>query len=111
MSAERIFLLLKLDAAGNPIWGKSAGGLNSDTPEGLATDAIGNVFLAGDFYSPTLTFGSHTLTNSGPGYRDILVVKYDGIGNEVWAKSAGGSGTDLSRSIAFGGNGKFLCHR
>ena len=64
--------------APNWAWAKSAGGTNFyNAGYSIATDASGNVFMTGFFNSPTITFGTTTLTNSYNGYSDIFIVKYD----------------------------------
>ena len=65
-------------------WAKSAGGTGSAFGLIVSTDAIGNVFMTGYFKSPTITFGTTTLTNAGS--NDIFIVKYDATGNVLWAK-------------------------
>ncbi|MFA5782131.1 MAG: SBBP repeat-containing protein, partial [Bacteroidales bacterium] len=90
--------LAKYDANGNVLWAKSAGGVDYDDAYSVAADASGNIYVAGVFSSPTLSFGSTTLTNAG-GY-DIFLTKYDAGGNVLWAKSAGGTGNDLAYSVA-----------
>jgi hypothetical protein len=87
----------KYDASGNVAWAKGAGGTNSDAGVGAATDASGSVYVSGFFSSPTITFGSTTLTNAG-GY-DMYLVKYDASGNVIWAKRAGGTGSDDCASV------------
>jgi len=89
--------LAKYDGAGNLVWAKSAGGPDGEVGYSVATDASGNVFLTGFFKSPTITFGSITLTNANPlGGEDVYLVKYDAAGNVLWAKSAGGTGWELA---------------
>lgn len=80
--------IAKYDANGNVLWAKSAGGTYYDAGRSVCTDASGNVFVTGQLGSPTITFGSTTLTNVGSS--DLFIVKYDTNGNELWAKSAGG---------------------
>lgn len=82
--------IFKYDAIGNELWAKSAGGINYDYATGLSTDAAGNVFIAGMFESPTISFDS-TILNSG-GFVTIFITKYDSSGNVLWAKSSGGTG-------------------
>ena len=92
----------------NWLWAKSAtGGPNQDYGNSIATDANGNVYVTGDFYSSTITFGSITLTNtSSGGYTDVFIVKYDPFGNVMWAKRAGGpSAHDSGKSICVDANG------
>jgi hypothetical protein len=89
--------IVKYDAAGNIIWAKSAGGIYDDIGFGVAADGNGNVFITGYYYSPTISFGTYTLTNVGGG--DIFIVKYDAGGNEIWAKSEGGTFDDNGYGI------------
>jgi len=90
--------LVKYDTSGNVQWAKSGIGENQDWGRSVALDAIGNAYVTGNFQSPTLTFGSYTLTNNGLG--DVFLVKYDASGNVLWAKSAGGTTDDLGLSVA-----------
>ena len=88
----------KYDDSGNVLWARSAGGTSAEYPEGIAVDAAGNSYVTGA-YSDTATFGSFTLTAAG--FQDVFVAKYDGGGNVLWARSAGGdSGYDQGFSIA-----------
>jgi hypothetical protein len=41
-----------------------------------------------------------TNTNTAGNSPDIFIVKYDTSGNVLWAKSAGGTGTDLCRGVS-----------
>ncbi|MBS4027701.1 MAG: SBBP repeat-containing protein [Ignavibacteriales bacterium] len=100
--------VVKYDASGNVVWAKSAGGTNSDYGYGIAVDANGNSLLTGYFRSPTITFGTTTLTNSSSDTADIFIVKYDTSGDVVWARSAGGTNSDIGSGIAVGANGGSL---
>jgi ribosomal protein S11 len=98
------FFITKYDANGNVVWAKSAGGANDDVGQSITTDNNGNVYVTGYFYSPTITFGTTTLTNSSNA-DDIFLVKYDANGNVLWAKSEGGTGYEDGKSIATDPNG------
>jgi hypothetical protein len=89
--------IVKYDTHGNVLWAASAAGIGLDAPRSIAVDASGNAYITGNFYSPTLTFGSYTLTNSGV---DLFLAKYDSSGNVVWAKSAGGPAAEYVTSVA-----------
>ena len=97
--------VVKYDASGNALWAKDA--LGSGTGTGISLDANGNSFVTGYFFSPTITFGGTTLTNADTtgGSADIFVVKYNGAGNVVWAKSAGGIYYDNGIGISVDVNG------
>jgi len=90
--------LAKFDAGGNVLWAKSFGGTDEDYSESVAIDSSGNIFVTGYFKSPTISFGSYTLTNAGSS--DIFLAKYDVAGNVLWAKRVGGVKWEAGRSVA-----------
>ena len=93
--------VVKYNSAGTVLWATSAGGINNDYGYGISTDATtGDVYVTGAFRSPTLTFGSTTLTNATSGSYDIYVVKYNAAGTVLWATSAGGTGWDFGYGIS-----------
>jgi gliding motility-associated-like protein len=100
--------VLKLDAAGNFVWAKSMGGVNSGTIRdvglGIGVDAAGNVYTTGGF-SDTGDFdpgpGVFTLTAA---IGAIFISKLDSNGDFVWAGSMdGGSGSDVGFSLVVRG--------
>jgi len=107
----KLFLTLLLALLGSGMyaqapdwaWAKSAGGNNTNVEQRIATDANGNVLVTGVFNSPTITFGTVTLTTGS-----FFIVKYDASGNVLWAKSAGEQSQCYSRSIATDANGNVL---
>jgi len=104
--------LVKYDVNGNVLWAKNTGGTSDDMATSIATDASGNIFITGYFNSPTITFGSTTLTNTSDTKTgmtsDIFLVKYDASGNVLWAKSAGGYLEDRVNSITADASGNIL---
>ncbi len=97
------FILCFLGADAQWVWSKRAGGTGIDYGSSIATDPAGNVLVTGYFYSPAITFGSTTLTNSGGA--DLFVVKYDAGGNVLWADKAGGASQDMGSCIRTDLNG------
>jgi hypothetical protein len=89
--------IAKYDTNGNVLWAKSAGGNTNDYGASVSTDGIGNLYVLGYFDSPSITFGSTTLTNTGS--YDVFIAKYDANGSLIWAKSVGGTGDDKGNSI------------
>lgn len=69
---ENIFVV-KYDSAGNVLWAGSAGGNNSDEGSDICAGPPGEAFLAGDFSSPVINFGSTTLANTSS--NDIFLAK------------------------------------
>lgn len=96
---------VKLDNAGNDIWAKSAGGNLNDVGNAVNTDDVGNVYVTGNFISSTLSVGSTVLANSGN--NDVILIKYDVMGNELWAKAAGGVLDDTGAGLVTDGNNGF----
>lgn len=104
--------LTKYDTNGNVLWAKSAGGTNYEGAASVATDATGNILVAGSFASLTITFGSTTLNNtnnnSNANIYDVFLAKYDTIGNVIWAKSVGDSTHDNANSVVTDANGNII---
>jgi preprotein translocase subunit YajC len=90
--------ITKYDSNGTVLWAKGAGGTSSDYASGVSTDAEGNVYVTGYFWSSSITFGSTVLTNAG--LTDIIMTKYDSNGTVLWAKSAGGTEEDRATSVS-----------
>jgi len=96
-------LTVKYDSSGNVLWAKSMGGVLNDYGNSISVDAMGNSYIAGDFQSGTIVFGTSTLTNMGSS--DLFLAKYDGTGNTVWAKSSGGIYSDAANSVCTDASG------
>lgn len=105
---EDIFVA-KYDAAGNVLWARGAGGVNFDIAYTVGTDAAGNVIVGGGFASPTLTFGSTNLTGTGT---NLFLVKYNAVGDVVWARVVNNDGSigtyTRASAIAVDGLGNIL---
>lgn len=89
--------LTKYDASGNVLWAKGAGGKNTDICSGVSTDASGNVYITGYFYSQYIVFGNDTLTNTGNG--NVFLVKYNTSGTVLWVKSSIGSNVNEGNGV------------
>jgi hypothetical protein len=98
--------LVKYGPEGNVRWVRGPVGTDNDWAKSVTTDASGNSYLAGNYYSSTLTFGSILLTNAGNS--DVYVAKYDAEGNILWAKSAGGEAGEEAWGIATDPGGNLL---
>lgn len=99
----------KYDNSGNYIWAKNIGGTGDDAGNSIAIDGSGNVFVAG-YYTGTADFdaGAGTDNHTSVGAEDICYFKYDNSGSFAWAKSIGGSSTDLANCITFDEFGSVL---
>jgi hypothetical protein len=71
-----------------------------------ATDAAGNVYVAGSF-SGTVTFGATTLTTAGGA--DAFVAKWDPATQAfAWVQQAGGGADDLAYGLAVSGTSVYV---
>ncbi len=74
----------------NWIWAKNFGSYYVDSPNIVKTDTYGNVYLAGYFRSPSISFDSITLTCAANGLSDNtdwFIAKLDSNGNALWARN------------------------
>jgi hypothetical protein len=81
-------------------WAESANGTLEDNGNDIATDLFGNTYITGNFTSPSINFGSITLTNPFSPDPQIFVAKYNTGGIVQWAEAFGGEDYDAGRSIA-----------
>ena len=80
-------LLVKYDSSGILLWNRTWGGSNSERSYDVTTDSSDNVYLVGH-------------TNSfGMGSNDMIVVKYNNTGVQLWNRTWGGSGNDACMGI------------
>ena len=74
----------------------------------MATDASGNVYVAGYFFG-NLSLGATTLVNAGQGTTDVFVAKWSPATNSfVWALRAGGQRNDYGNGLAVNGSSVYL---
>ena len=92
----------KLNADGSYGWTQTMGGSSEDCGKAVATDASGNVFLAGYFMSTMADFdptpGTDQHTSNGA--RDVFVTKLNADGSYGWTRTMGGTSHDGSFGIA-----------
>lgn len=99
----------KFSPLGMPIWAKSFGDGSSQSATSVATDAAGNIVLAGP-NTGVFDFGGGPV--GGGVSTDIFVAKLEaGGGGHIWSKGFGdpsvqsvyGAGVDAQGNVAFGG--------
>lgn len=90
------FILSYTDSYGQWDWIKSGDGTNQNWGMGVCNDNLGNVYITGCYQAPMIIFGSYSMGQAG--VTDIFLTKYDKDGNELWAKSAGGTEPDYGYS-------------
>lgn len=91
----------KYDSSGHALWARAFGGSDADAVAAVDQDANGNVYIAGDFYSPSIAFGGTTLynTDSTLSGNDFFVAKLDANGNVLWAKAGAGNQYEEANDI------------
>ena len=90
----------KLNSDGEFVWAKSVGSTAGDVTTGIAMDSAGNIYTTGRFEN-TVDFdpgvGTSNLTSVGS--FEIYILKLNSDGEYVWAKSMGGTGSDIGNSL------------
>jgi len=95
----------KYNVSGQAVWARGGGsGGNSDRANGVATDALGNIYLTGQFSGEAI-FDGTTITSEG-NTSDIYTAKYDGAGNLLWIKIGTGEGANSGQGIAASASGE-----
>ncbi len=96
------YATVKYDADGNEMWAARFAGQGSsstsDSATAIAVDGAGNVYVTGYAFGRQL---SHFVAH------DYATVKYDALGNELWARRYGGTldGNDEARALTLDGAG------
>lgn len=98
----------KFDRNGNLKWATTIGGTGNDTCSTIATDILGNSYVAGTFRD-SITLNDITLYSTTPNAADVFVAKYSHTINDhtynqdipvvVWANKIGGNGMETVKSI------------
>jgi hypothetical protein len=84
----------KIDAMGGEVWANQYGGVGNQVATGVGVDGIGNVFVVGDFVSPSIDFGAGVLSSVDA--TDVFAAKLSPSGGGLWSvgldgiKEAGG---------------------
>ncbi len=97
------FWILKLDAFGAVEWERSYGGSGKEELVSIIETTKGDFLILGNSSSDS----SGSLTVQSKGAVDVLLIKVDKLGNELWQKSFGGEYSEAAIGvIEF--NGKYL---
>lgn len=90
---DTVLLVLKYDTTGNLLWQKTWGGDNVDFGFGISADENENVYVTGW----TESFGA--------GGRDVIILKYNSLGDLLWQKIWGGDDWDCGEAITVDASG------
>jgi len=88
-------LLIRLDKDGNELFLRNLGSTESESGESIDLTKDGGFILAGTKWQ-------------GSGNTDMYLVKTDQNGEELWAKTFGGSGHDQARSVRQTSDGGYI---
>lgn len=97
--------IIKADKTGKKLWDKAIGGLSTDEAFGIALSDKNEIIVAGytDIYEPDEYFN-----NISPLENNILLVKFDAEGKEIWQRSIGGNKSQNAKGIIATADGGFL---
>lgn len=93
---DSLGFVAKINPAGAFQWVRTFEATDGERDNRIAIDTIGNIYVTGGFRG-TKPFGPITATSFGG--RDIFVLKYDSMGNQLWLKTAGGLLDDRGNSV------------
>lgn len=101
--------LAKYNTSGQVLWAFSLGTSTEDVGQAVATDAVGNVYLAG-YYTASIDLdpGVGVATHPFAGIEDFFIAKYDGNGNYLWSKSYNGTDIEAVKGITVDGSGNVI---
>lgn len=88
------YYLALLSAFGDTIWEKTFGGGLEDFPNDIIQTSDGNLLMVGG----TLSL-ERDIPGAGQGFYDVLAIKVDALGRQVWEKGYGGLGYDVGYAV------------
>jgi uncharacterized delta-60 repeat protein len=80
-------ILVKYNSSGVQLWNQTWGGIDADCGEGVVVDSSDNIYLAGD------------TKNFGAGDENLVLVKYNSSGTQLWNCTWGGSQDDFCHGV------------
>ena len=95
--------IAKFSAAGEHAWSRRFGGAEADAALAVDIDASGNAVLGGSFRG-TIDLGLGPLPSAGES--DILIAKFDPLGDAIWAERYGGAQSQSVDKLVVDSEGK-----
>lgn len=97
--------VVKLDAAGEPVWSRRFGESGVQAGRSVAVGPDGGVVLAGNFVG-SISFGGASLASAGAA--DVFVAKLDAAGAHVWSQRFGSEAAEGPVGVAVGADGAVI---
>ena len=101
-NSDNDIVLAKYDRDGNHVWSKRFGNAFNDVAGGLAVDPAGNVTFTGS-YDQSITLGETEYASKGES--DIVVARFTGGGDLMWARTWGADREDVGYGVAADASG------
>jgi hypothetical protein len=101
--SEDVFIA-RATTSGDVIWALSVGGMEADGSTQAVADGAGNLIVTGNFEDRIQFPGGPELVSRGDS--DVFVTKLAPDGTHLWSLAFGGPGTEQSRQIATGPDGR-----
>lgn len=107
-SGNKDYFISKFDANGNFLSVLTAGGTSNVQINEIEIDALGSIYLAGNFdgSSVDLDPGAGTTNFNSAGSNDIFLFKLDASGTYLWGNTFGDTDNDYVLSLAIDNNNK-----
>jgi hypothetical protein len=94
--------IAKYNSNGTVLWAQRLGGTNQEIISGITTDALGNIYVLGNFSSSSISNSTLSVTNTTTtATMDIFVAVFNPSGNILSLKSYGGIGNDFGGGCAY----------
>jgi hypothetical protein len=98
----------KYNSLGSVQWVRTMKGPGWGSGLGISVDAAGGPYVAG-FYTDAIAFNGSGVSYTTPGNGfDIFIARYTTNGQLLWARHAGGTGSDRASGISVRGTGDVL---
>ncbi|WP_372934193.1 SBBP repeat-containing protein [Mariniphaga sediminis] len=98
------FFVTKINPQGDVLWAKTAANDSNCWGNDLTADTEGNVIVTGSFSGTSAAFGTVTLNNTSQTFTDFFIVKYNALGDVIWAQSFGGNNNDSGSGLVSDSN-------
>ena len=108
LDALRDCYIIKFDSLGNRIFSSYLGGVGQDDAFGLATDALGNLYMSGQTASANFTTTAGAYQSTITGMTDIFFTKISPTGNLLYSTLFGGTDIDVVNRMKIHNNELYL---